>query len=228
MATTIYEAGNIELIDGTNLYITPLKIKYLRQFMIVFDTLKKAKSDDEVISILVDCTRVAMQQYMPSIRTPEDVEDNLDLAAMYKVIKIAANIDMQPESDQEKDSNSKQSDSGQTWEDVDLASLEAEVFLLGIWKDYEELETSLSMPELTKTLDAKREADYADKKFMAAIQGVDLDKNTGKPDAWEEMKARVFSGGKASNSNDILSLQGANATKAGFGIGLGLSYEDLG
>jgi hypothetical protein len=59
------------------------------------------------------------------------------------------------------------------------------------------------------------------------MQGVDLDKQSGKQNAWEEMKARVFSGGKASNANDVVALQGANAQKAGFGIGMGLSYEKL-
>ena len=38
------------------------------------------------------------------------------------------------------------------------------------------------------------------------------------------MKARVFSGGTATDSNDIISLQGINAAKAGFGIGDGLDY----
>lgn len=56
---------------------------------------------------------------------------------------------------------------------------------------------------------------------------VDLDKQTNKSNAWEDMKARVFSKGKATDSNDILALQGVNATQAGFGIGLGLDYEDL-
>jgi hypothetical protein len=69
---------------------------------------------------------------------------------------------------------------------------------LGIWKDYEELELALSMPELLATLTSKRDLDYQEKKFLAAIQGVDLDKQSGKSNAnaWEEMKARVFSGGK--------------------------------
>ena len=65
---------------------------------------------------------------------------------------------------------------------------------------------------------------------MAAIQGVDLDgdknKNKGQKE-WEDMKARVFSGGQTSDSNDVLALQGVNAQKAGFGIGQGLDYEDL-
>jgi hypothetical protein len=103
--------------------------------------------------------------------------------------------------------------------------LESEVFLLGIWKDYEELELSLSMPELISTLTSKRDVDYQEKKFFAAIQGVDLDKNKNKDNAWEKMKAKVFSGGMTSDPNDVLSLQGQTAAKAGFGIGMGLDYK---
>ena len=64
---------------------------------------------------------------------------------------------------------------------------------------------------------------------MAAIQGVDLDKQSGSERGqkeWEDMKARVFSGGKATDSNDVLALQGVTAQKAGFGIGMGLDYGD--
>jgi hypothetical protein len=83
------------------------------------------------------------------------------------------------------------------------------------------------LPELMATLNSKRELDYAEKKFLAAIQGVDLDKNSGKQNEWEEMKARVFSGGQAANANDITALQGVNAQKAGFGIGMGMSYQKI-
>jgi hypothetical protein len=116
-------------------------------------------------------------------------------------------------------------DSGSTWDTLDLAKLESEVFLIGIWKDYDELESSMSMQELTATLKIKRELDYSDKKFSAAMQGVDLDKNNGSGNEWEDMKARVFSKGAAGDGNDILALQGANAERAGFGIGMGLDYE---
>jgi hypothetical protein len=57
------------------------------------------------------------------------------------------------------------------------------------------------------------------------MQGVDLDKNSGNSNEWEDMKARVFSKGKAENGNDILALQGKNAERVGFGIGMGLDYE---
>ena len=85
------------------------------------------------------------------------------------------------------------------------------------------------MPELVATLASIRDLDYQEKKFLAAIQGVDLDGETNKDKGqkeWEDMKARVFSGGKATDSNDVLALQGVNAQKAGFGIGMGLDYGD--
>lgn len=87
------------------------------------------------------------------------------------------------------------------------------------------------MPELVAALSAKREDDYQSRKFFAAIQGIDLDGGSGKDDGqkkWQDMKARVFSGGTASDSNDIVSLQGINASQAGFGIGAGLSYDNIG
>jgi hypothetical protein len=85
------------------------------------------------------------------------------------------------------------------------------------------------MPELVATLEAKQKQDYEDKKFLAAMQGVDLDKgsNSSQGSTWEEIKARAFSKGKTSNPDDILSLTGAAAAKAGFGIGHGLEYEEV-
>jgi hypothetical protein len=227
MATEAYESKNINLIDGTELTLMPLKIKYLRQFMEAFELVKTANDDEEAIIFLSNCAAIAMKQYYPKISTISELEDNVDLPTIYKILDIAAGIKIDEKS--ENPVKEQAEDGGSSWEKLDLAKLEAEVFLLGIWKDYEQLELSLSMPELMLTLESKREFDYQEKKFFAAIQGVDLDKNNNKESGnkWEEMKAKVFSGGKAANSNDVLALQGVNAQKAGFGIGMGLGYEDL-
>jgi hypothetical protein len=226
MATKIYETKRIRLVDGTTITASPLKLKYLREFLSMFEFVKECKDDNEAIEYLTYCALIAMQQYYPQISTVQEVEDSLDLPTIYEVLDIAAGIKISKNNT--KDTVKDQAvDSGSTWEKFDLAKLEAEVFLLGMWKDYEELESSISMPELTATLEARRDLDYQEKKFMAAIQGVDLDKQSGKQNAWEEMKARVFSGGQAGNANDVVALQGANAQKAGFGIGMGLSYEKL-
>jgi hypothetical protein len=223
MATKIYDTKKISLVDDRIVVAAPLKIKYLREFLETFETIKQAKTDDESISILAQCALIAMQQYCPSIKTIEDLEDSLDLPTIYEVIDVAAGIKINEKSeDTVKD---QAVDSGSTWDKLDLAKLESEVFLIGIWKDYDQLESSMSMQELTATLKIKRELDYSDKKFAAAMQGVDLDKNSGSGNEWEDMKARVFSKGATGDGNDILALQGMNAEKAGFGIGMGLDYE---
>jgi hypothetical protein len=146
---------------------------------------------------------------------------------VYKVLDTSAGIRINKKL--EEPVKDQALDSGQTWDSLDLAKLESEVFLLGIWKDYQELEKSLSMPELMATLEVSRELDYTEKKFLAAIQGVDLDSQTNSNKGqkeWEDMKARVFSGGQTEDANDVLSLQGPKANQLGFGIGLGLDYED--
>jgi len=233
MATQIYKTDNIVLFDGTELEITPLKIKYLREFMSTFELVKGVKNDDDAILILSKCAMICMKQYYPKLsKNFEEFEDNIDLPTVYKIINIAAGIKVDKES---KESVKDQATgSGSTWNDLDLVKLESEVFLLGIWKDYEDLELSLSMPELMVTLSSKRELDYEEKKFLAAIQGVDLDASssdsTGKrrgQQEWEDLKARVFSKGQAADGNDVLALQGPNAKKAGFGIGMGLDYDDM-
>ena len=223
MATKVYDTKKISLVDDRVITISPLKIKYLREFLEAFETIKEAKTDDESISILAKCALITMQQYCPSIKTIEDLEDNLDLPTIYEVIDIAAGIKINEKS--ENTVKDQAVDSGSSWDQLDLAKLESEVFLIGIWKDYDELESSLSMQELTATLQIKRELDYNDKKFSAAMQGVDLDKNSNTGNEWENLKAKVFSKGTATNGNDILALQGMNAEKAGFGIGMGLDYE---
>ena len=93
------------------------------------------------------------------------------------------------------------------------------------------------MAELITILEAMREQEYNDKKFAAAMQGVDLDKETGRKDrpkpqqqqkkasTFEDMQARVASGGLAQDANDILSLQGQYGARKGFQIGKDMGYS---
>jgi len=92
------------------------------------------------------------------------------------------------------------------------------------------------MAELVAILEAMREQEYNDKKFAAAMQGVDLDKETGrnkrpaktaegkKASTFEDIQARVASGGLASGADDILSLQGNYGARKGFQIGKDMDY----
>lgn len=236
MATKLYTTNYVEDINGKKIKIIPLKLKYLHDFMDTFEKIKDTKNDDEAIAILVECVRIAMMQYCPEISSSkEEIEDNFNMPTIYEILDYSAGIKINKDK-KEKDikdqavKNTEKSD----WDSFDLLSIETEVFLFGIWKNIEELEESISLPELMNIISTYRDLDYKEKKFLAALQGVDLDKGSGYSGGqergqkeWEDMKARVFSKGKATDSNDILALQGENAKKAGFGIGMGLQYEDL-
>lgn len=95
------------------------------------------------------------------------------------------------------------------------------------------------MPELVALLNVSRDRAHEDRKFFAAIQGIDLEKEIGKPsssrssspsqptgNAWENMKARANSKGLTSDGNDVLALSGTEASRQGFGIGMGLDFEN--
>lgn len=230
MSSEIYKTHLVYTVDGIELEISPLKIKYMRDFMNTFNTIKDIHEEDEIIRILCDCVRICMKQFYPQFsKKIEDVEDNFDLKTIYNILDFAAGVKINKQEDDSVKENALNNKEKGTWQDLDLVKLETEVFLVGIWKNFEELETSLSMPELIAIISTRRELDYDEKRFMAAMQGIDLDKESGSDRGqkeWEDMKARVFSGGKAVDSNDILALQGINAEKVGFGIGLGLEYED--
>jgi len=87
--------------------------------------------------------------------------------------------------------------------------LESEVFLLGHWKNYDELESNLSLEELMITLNASRDKEYRERKFLAAMQGVDLEETSEEPE-------------------DVSSLMNARtAQDEGFGINEGLGFIQL-
>lgn len=96
MTTTINEAKEVTLVDGTKITVRPLKISLLRQFLKKFDEVAAVADDnDKSMDILIQCVQIAMRQYNPEIA--EDLaalEDNLDLPTVYKVIEEASGINL--------------------------------------------------------------------------------------------------------------------------------------
>ena len=84
------------------------------------------------------------------------------------------------------------------------------------------------MDELNAVLVASRDKEHRQNKFLAALQDKELEGGDTDTVTFEDIKARVFSGGKASNSKDIMSMQGINAQQAGWGIGNGVEYQEAG
>ena len=232
MATDIYKVQKVYTIDDVEIIVEPLKIKYLKKFMDVFFLMDSDLDQDETLNVLSECVRICMEQLYPDLsKSVADVQDNFDVGTIYDILYYAAGIKMNGRGDDEEDPKPENPKSENTWENLDLAKLETEVFLVGIWKNYSELEESLCLAELMAILSTRRELTYEERKFVAAIQGIDLDAETGNGEVkgqqeWENLKAKVYSGGATSDARDILALQGQNARSAGFGIGLGLSYND--
>lgn len=228
MATKIYETGTLELLDGKTLYMTPLKLKYYREFM---DVILEATKDNNRIDIdngLTECGLICMKQYYPEIKTKEQLEDVADIQMIYEMMKFGGGVSLDRDSEEKEQSAKDTEERENSWQNIDLAKIESEVFLLGIYKDYEELESSLSLQELLSIVNMRRDLDYEEKKFLASIQGIDIEKGNKKSvDPWEAMKARVFSKGQTSDPNDITSFQGPKAAKVGFGVGMGIDYVDM-
>lgn len=89
------------------------------------------------------------------------------------------------------------------------------------------------MPELTAVLVAKNKARNEEHRFLAAIQGVDLDEGSSKSTKsngrtkFDDMKDRVF-GPKTTAPDDIMTLNDPRAVRtAGFGVGDGLEIAVL-
>jgi hypothetical protein len=94
MATAIYETTEVQLMDGKKIKMRPLKISLLREFMKKFETLgENLESNDASMNLLMDCVQIAMKQYDPSLAdNREELEDNLDLPTVYKIIECASGI----------------------------------------------------------------------------------------------------------------------------------------
>ena len=85
------------------------------------------------------------------------------------------------------------------------------------------MEDNLSMPELIQTFTSMQKSESEKRKFLAAIQGVDLDGGEEETSSFEDVRRRAL--GITADATDVVSLQGQFASEAGFGIGAGLGYK---
>lgn len=66
------------------------------------------------------------------------------------------------------------------------------VMLIGPWKSVEEVEENLSLPELVGLLKVQAEEEWADRKFTAALKGIQLPEPENEQVAtFEEVKRRA-------------------------------------
>lgn len=85
------------------------------------------------------------------------------------------------------------------------------------------MEDNLSMPELIQTFKSMQKTEDEKRKFLASLQGVNLNEEETEGPTFEDIRRRAL--GINTSSDDILALQGPFAAEAGFGIGAGLGYS---
>ena len=80
------------------------------------------------------------------------------------------------------------------------------------------------MPEMVQTFKAMQKTEEEKRKFLASLQGVDLnDEEQKEGPTFEDIRLRAL--GINADRSDIVSLQGSVALEQGFGIGAGLGYS---
>ncbi len=82
------------------------------------------------------------------------------------------------------------------------------------------------MPELIQTFKSMQKSESEKRKFLASIQGVDLNESSNQNEGestFEDIRRRAL--GVNASADDVVALQGAFANEAGFGIGAGLGYS---
>ena len=80
------------------------------------------------------------------------------------------------------------------------------------------------MPELIQTFKSMQKTEEEKRKFLASLQGVNLngEEKTEGP-TFEDIQRRAL--GIDASGDDVVSLQGPLASQQGFGIGAGLGYS---
>jgi hypothetical protein len=80
------------------------------------------------------------------------------------------------------------------------------------------------MPELVQTFKAMQKTEEDKRRFLASIQGIDLNENKEEEGTtFDDIQRRAL--GIEASGDDVVSLQGTFAAQAGFGIGAGLGYS---
>ena len=80
------------------------------------------------------------------------------------------------------------------------------------------------MPELVQTFKAMQKTEDDKRRFLASIQGIDLNENKEEEGStFDDIQRRAL--GIEASGDDVVSLQGPFAAQAGFGINAGLGYS---
>lgn len=100
MATQVFRQETFQLQDefgdpGREVKITPLPIKWLREFMEEFNKLQEVKEDSEATEVMYKCAVIAIKARNREV-TEEELENTLDIATAMQIVQVAGGIDLDP------------------------------------------------------------------------------------------------------------------------------------
>ncbi len=80
------------------------------------------------------------------------------------------------------------------------------------------------MPELIQTFKAMQKTEEEKRRFLASLQGINLNEQEQEEGpSFEDVQRKAL--GINAKGDDVVALQGPFAAQAGFGVGMGLGYE---
>ncbi len=78
---------------------------------------------------------------------------------------------------------------------------------------------------MIQTFKAMQKTEEDKRRFLASLQGINLDEEKQEDKTFDDIRRKAL--GINASANDVVSLQGAFASEAGFGIGEGLGYTTI-
>jgi hypothetical protein len=95
LSTTIYDTAELELEDGTTIFIKPLPIKQLKKFMLVIRELdsEDIKTEEDAMDIFVKAAMVCLEKGNPEIGlSREKFEEVVNIPNMMKILEICGGL----------------------------------------------------------------------------------------------------------------------------------------
>lgn len=95
LSTNIYDTAELELEDGTIIFIKPLPIKQLKKFMLVIRELdsEDISTEEEAMDIFVKAAMVCIEKAYPEIGlNRESFEDIVNIPNMMKILEICGGL----------------------------------------------------------------------------------------------------------------------------------------
>jgi hypothetical protein len=95
LSTTIYDTAELELEDGTSVFIKPLPIKQLKKFMAVIRELdsENIQTEEQAMDVFVKAAMVCLEKAYPEIGlNREKFEDVVNIPNMMKILEICGGL----------------------------------------------------------------------------------------------------------------------------------------